>query len=84
MDGLALTLWPPTAWHWLALALILFSVGTGPIRGFAITLGLGILGSLFCALFVTRFLLDFTGLGRRAPGNIKVNKSTDSMAKAKA
>ncbi|MEM7330401.1 MAG: NfeD family protein [Pseudomonadota bacterium] len=26
MDGLALTLWPPTAWHWLALALILFSV----------------------------------------------------------
>lgn len=26
MDGLALTLWPPTAWHWLALALILLSV----------------------------------------------------------
>ena len=26
MDGLALTLWPPTAWHWLALALILFSI----------------------------------------------------------
>ncbi|MEO1189929.1 MAG: NfeD family protein [Pseudomonadota bacterium] len=26
MDGLALTLWPLTAWHWLALALILFSI----------------------------------------------------------
>ena len=26
MEGLALTLWPPTAWHWLALALILFSI----------------------------------------------------------
>jgi len=54
----------------LAAAAILFTVGTGPIRGFAITLGLGILGSLFCALFVTRFLLDATGLGRRAPGKL--------------
>jgi hypothetical protein len=26
MDGLALTLWPPTAWHWLALGLVLLSV----------------------------------------------------------
>ena len=26
MEGLELVLWPPTAWHWLALALILFSV----------------------------------------------------------
>ena len=26
MEGLDLVLWPPTAWHWLALALILFSI----------------------------------------------------------
>ncbi len=26
MDGLALTLWPPTAWHWLSLGLVLLSV----------------------------------------------------------
>jgi hypothetical protein len=26
MEGLELVLWPPTAWHWLALALILFSI----------------------------------------------------------
>lgn len=26
MEGLDLTLWPPNAWHWLALALILFSI----------------------------------------------------------
>ena len=26
MDGLALTLWPPTAWHWLALGLVLLSI----------------------------------------------------------
>jgi len=66
----------------LAAALILFAVGTGPIRGFAITLGLGIMGSLFCALFVTRFLLDVTGLGKRAPGNVAAG--SDSLVKAKA
>ncbi|MEM9572528.1 MAG: NfeD family protein [Pseudomonadota bacterium] len=26
MEGLDLTLWPPTAWHWLAIALLLFSI----------------------------------------------------------
>lgn len=26
MEGLDLVLWPPTAWHWLALALLLFSI----------------------------------------------------------
>ena len=26
MEGLDLTLWPPNAWHWLALALVLFSI----------------------------------------------------------
>lgn len=52
----------------LATALILFTVGTGPIKGFSVTLSLGILGSLFCALFVTRYLLEATGLGHRVPG----------------
>lgn len=61
----------------LAAAAILYAVGTGPIKGFAVTLGLGILGSLFCALFVTRFLLEVTKLGHKAPG-VKVGsgKST--------
>lgn len=49
----------------LAAAGILYLVGTGPIRGFAITLSIGILGSLFCALFVTRFVLETTGLTQR-------------------
>lgn len=44
----------------LATALILMYFGTGPVRGFAITLTIGIVGSLFCALFVTRFLLEET------------------------
>ena len=38
-------------------ALILFAVGSGPVRGFAITLGLGIITSLFTAIFVTRLMV---------------------------
>ena len=38
-------------------ALILFAMGSGPIRGFAITLGLGIMTSLFTALLVTRLMV---------------------------
>lgn len=39
-------------------AFILFYVGTGPIRGFATTMIIGILGSFFSGLFVTRLLFD--------------------------
>lgn len=35
----------------------LFYFGTGPVRGFAVTLGLGILASMFTAIVVTRWLL---------------------------
>ena len=38
-------------------ALILFAMGSGPVRGFAITLGLGILTSVFTAIFVTRLMV---------------------------
>lgn len=38
-------------------AVILYAVGSGPVRGFAITLGLGILTSVFTAFFVTRVLV---------------------------
>ncbi|MEO1796698.1 MAG: protein translocase subunit SecD, partial [Pseudomonadota bacterium] len=38
-------------------ALILYLMGSGPVRGFAITLGLGILTSVFTAIFVTRVLV---------------------------
>lgn len=36
---------------------ILFSIGTGPIRGFAVTLTLGILTSMFSAIMITRLLV---------------------------
>ena len=47
----------------LITALILFQFGTGPVRGFAVTLSIGIVASFFSALFVTRtlFLLYLSG-----------------------
>lgn len=40
-------------------AAVLFMVGAGPVRGFAITLGIGIITSVFTAVFVTRVLIEF-------------------------
>ncbi len=42
----------------LIAALFLFQFGTGPIRGFAVTLSIGILASLFTAIIVSRVLFD--------------------------
>ncbi|GGX94102.1 protein translocase subunit SecD [Litchfieldella qijiaojingensis] len=42
----------------LLVALILFSIGTGPVKGFAVTLSLGILTSMFTALLVTRAMVN--------------------------
>ena len=39
-------------------AIILYQFGTGPIRGFAVTLSLGILASFFTAIFVSRIVFD--------------------------
>ncbi|WP_370204619.1 protein translocase subunit SecD [Pararhodobacter marinus] len=41
----------------LITAAILFALGSGPVRGFSITLGLGIITSVFSALFVTRLIV---------------------------
>lgn len=42
----------------LLVAFILFAIGTGPIKGFAITLAIGIVCSLFTAILVTRALVQ--------------------------
>ena len=42
----------------LLTGIILYLFGTGPIRGFATTLIIGILTSLFCAIFVTRLIFE--------------------------
>lgn len=51
----------------LITAFILLMLGTGPIRGFAVTLGIGVLGSLFCALVVSRLLMEKAGLASFIP-----------------
>jgi SecD/SecF fusion protein len=43
----------------LLTAVILYLFGSGPIRGFATTLAIGIITSLFCALFLTRLIIFF-------------------------
>ncbi|SHI81839.1 preprotein translocase subunit SecD [Shimia gijangensis] len=52
-------------------AVILFAVGSGPVRGFAITLGLGILTSVFTAIYVTRLIIVIW-YERRRPKTIEV------------
>ena len=42
----------------LLTAVILFYFGTGPIKGFATTLMIGIMTSLFCAIFITRLVFE--------------------------
>ena len=43
----------------LISSIILFFLGSGPVRGFAVTLGVGILTTLFCAYFFARHLSSF-------------------------
>ncbi len=52
-------------------AAILYALGSGPVRGFAITLGLGILTSVFTAIFITRLLIVMW-FERRRPKTIEV------------
>jgi len=42
----------------LIAAIVLYQYGTGPIKGFAVTLSIGIVSSLFTAIFVTRLVYD--------------------------
>ena len=55
----------------LITALILFVMGSGPVRGFAVTLGLGIITSVFTAIYVTRLLIVMW-FERRRPKTIEV------------
>ena len=53
------------------IAAILFTLGSGPVRGFAVTLGIGILTSVFTAIFVTRLMI-VVWFERRRPRTIEV------------
>jgi preprotein translocase subunit SecD len=45
--------------------IILYQFGTGPVKGFAVTLMIGIVASLFTAVFFTRLIFDLVYKGRR-------------------
>ncbi len=49
----------------LIAAVILYQFGTGPIRGFAVTLSLGIIASMFTAIFCSRILFDLWTFGKQ-------------------
>jgi preprotein translocase subunit SecD len=49
----------------LIVAVILFAVGTGPVKGFAVTLSIGIITSMFTAIVLTRAMINIYYGGRR-------------------
>ena len=49
----------------LIAALVLFQFGTGPVKGFAVTLSLGVVASLFTALILTRMVFDYYLMKRK-------------------
>jgi preprotein translocase subunit SecD len=49
----------------LIAAVVLFQFGTGPIKGFAVTLSLGVIASLFTALVLSRLIFDYILMGRK-------------------
>ncbi len=51
-------------------AIILYEFGTGPIKGFAVTLSIGIIASMFTAIFVSKILFDFWVTKRREKFNL--------------
>ena len=67
------------------VAIILYFMGSGTIKGFSVTLMLGIILSMFTALFVTRFLINvFYGLGvqsEKAYGVAKEKKTINFLSK---
>jgi preprotein translocase subunit SecD len=50
----------------LIAALVLFQFGTGPVKGFAVTLSLGVVASVFTALVITRAIFDYFMINRKA------------------
>src|SRR5690606_11440232 len=56
----------------LIAALFLFQFGTGPVRGFAVTLSIGILGTLFAMVYVSRWLFEVTQTLRPNAGKLSI------------
>ncbi len=71
----------------LITAIILYKVGTGPVRGFAVTLIIGIITAVFAALVITRVLVHFSlarGASAFPMGTWMVKADYNFLGKAKA
>ena len=70
----------------LIVAVILYAVGTGPIKGFAVTLSVGIITSMFTAIMGTRALVNLSYGGRRVErlsiGRVKMKADAASKEAA--
>lgn len=60
-DRASVTIWDSQLTTLIA-AVVLYQFGTGPVRGFAVTLTIGIIGSIFCAIVFDRFIMEKTML----------------------
>jgi preprotein translocase subunit SecD len=56
----------------MVTALILYNFGTGPVKGFAVSLFVGLGASLFTAYFFTRLLFDVVYMGRRKVASVSI------------
>ena len=57
----------------LACAFVMFWLGSGPIRGFAVTLSIGILTSIFASVTVVRMLIFYwLRSAKRSPRGVEV------------
>ena len=67
--GFSRVIWTLFDTHLAALisAAFLFQFGTGPIRGFAVTLFLGLVSNLFTSIFVSKTLFEFELANRKVP-----------------
>jgi preprotein translocase subunit SecD len=67
--GFGRVFWTLVDTHTAALisAAFLFQFGTGPIRGFAVTLFLGLMSNLFTSIFVSKALFEFELANRKVP-----------------
>ena len=56
----------------MVTAAILYNFGTGPVKGFAVSLFVGLAASLFTAYFFTRLLFDLVYMGRRRVESVSI------------
>jgi preprotein translocase subunit SecD len=67
----------------LIAAAVLLWLGSGPIRGFAVTLTIGVVASMFTAITVTRVFVDLVAGTRLAP-RLEAIAATGGRARAAA